>query len=106
MKTNLRTTFLMAVVAGASLLAGCGDDVSGNTYVAEGGAYQIEFQSGGKAVESLGPQKDNCTYVEDSNKNVTLTCSDGKTVFTLNAKGQLMAPQGSMLAMMGPLTKK
>jgi hypothetical protein len=106
MKTNLRTTFLMAAVASASLLAGCGDDVSGNTYVAEGGAFQIEFQSGGKAVESLGPQKDNCTYVEDSNKNITLTCSDGKGVFTLNAKGQLMPPAGSMLGMMGPMTKK
>ena len=104
MKTNLRTTFLMAVVAGAGLLAACGG-ISG-TYAAEGGAYQIEFQSGGKAVESLGPQKDNCTYLEDSGKSVTLTCADGKTVFTINDKGQLLAPSGSMLGMMGPLSKK
>jgi len=104
MKTNLRNKFLLAVVAGASFLAACGG-ISG-TYAVEGGAYQIEFQSGGKAVESLGPQKDNCTYVEDSGKSVTLTCSDGKTVFTINDKGQLVGPPGSMLSMMGPLTKK
>jgi hypothetical protein len=103
MKINLRITFLMAVVSGASLFAGFG--ISG-TYAAEGGAYQIEFQSGGKAVESLGPQKDNCTFVEDSGKSVTLTCADGKTVFTVNDKGQLVGPPGSMLSMMGPLTKK
>jgi hypothetical protein len=104
MKSNLRSKFLVAVVAGASFLAACGG-ISG-TYAVEGGAYSIEFQSGGKAVESLGPQKDNCTYVEDSGKSVTLTCSDGKTVFTINDKGQLVGPPGSMLSMMGPLTKK
>jgi hypothetical protein len=105
MKNTLRSTILVAVVAGASLLAGCGG-VSGNTYVGANGGYSIEFQSGGKAIESLGPQKDNCTYVEDSGKSVTLTCSDGKTVFTIDAKGNLNAPAGSMLGMMGPLTKK
>lgn len=105
MKTTFRSTILVAVVAGASLMAGCGG-VSGNTYVGAGGGYSIEFQSGGKAIESLGPQKDNCTYVEDSGKSVTLTCSDGKTVFTIDAKGNLNAPAGSMLGMMGPLTKK
>ncbi len=105
MKTNLRSTILVAAVAGVSLLAGCGG-VSGNTYVGANGGYSIEFQSGGKAVESLGPQKDNCTYVEDSGKSVTLTCSDGKTIFTIDAKGNLVPPSGSMLGMMGPLTKK
>jgi hypothetical protein len=105
MKTNLRSTILVAAVAGVSLLAGCGG-VSGNTYVGANGGYTIEFQSGGKAIESLGPQKDNCTYVEDSGKSVTLTCSDGKTIFTIDAKGNLVPPSGSMLGMMGPLTKK
>jgi|SRR5579864_2532473 len=105
MKNTLRSTILVAAVAGASLLAGCGG-VSGNTYVGANGGYTIEFQSGGKAVESLGGQKDNCTYVEDSGKSVTLTCSDGKTVYTIDAKGNLNAPAGSMLGMMGPLTKK
>jgi hypothetical protein len=105
MKTNLRTTILMAVVAGASLLAACGG-VSG-TYAVEGGGYQIEFQSGGKAVESLGPQKDNCTYTEVSGKSVTLTCAGGPAVvFTIDAKGNLVPPPDSMLSMMGPLKKK
>ena len=105
MKTNLRNTILAAVVAGVSLIVGCGG-VSGNTYVGANGGYTIEFQSGGKAVESLGGQKDNCTYVEDSGKSVTLTCADGKTVFTIGSKGELVPPAGSMLGMMGPLTKK
>jgi hypothetical protein len=105
MKNTLRSTILVAAIAGASLLAGCGG-VSGNTYVGANGGYTIEFQSGGKAVESLGGQKDNCTYVEDSGKSVTLTCSDGKTVYTIDSKGNLNAPAGSMLGMMGPLTKK
>jgi hypothetical protein len=105
MKTNLRSAFLIAVVAGATLLAGCGG-VSGNTYVGANGGYQIEFQSGGKAIESLGPEKSNCTYVEDSGKSVTLTCPDGKTVYTIDDKGNLNAPAGSMLGMMGPLVKK
>jgi len=106
MKTNLRSTILVAVVAGVSLLAGCGG-VSGNTYVGANGGYSIEFQTGGKAVESLGGQKDNCTYVEDSGKSVTLTCADGHpVVFTIGSKGELVAPGGSMLGMMGPLTKK
>ncbi len=68
MKNTFRSTILVAVVAGASLMAGCGG-VSGNTYVGASGGYSIEFQSGGKAIESLGPQKDNCTYVEDSGKS-------------------------------------
>lgn len=105
MKTTFRSSILVAAAAVVSLLAGCGG-VSGNTYVGANGGYSIEFQSGGKAIESLGPQKDNCTYVEDSGKTVTLTCSDGKTVFTIDAKGNLNAPAGSMLGMMGPLTKK
>jgi hypothetical protein len=103
MKNNFRGVLLGAVVAGVSLLAACGGGVSGNTYVGLNGGYTLEFQSGGKAVEALGPQKDNCTYTEDSGKSVTLTCSDGKTVFTIDDKGNLVPPAGSML---GLLTKK
>ena len=107
MKNTLRSTVLAAAVAGVSLLAGCGGGVSGNTYVGANGGYSIEFQSGGKAVESLGPQKDNCTYTEVSGKSVTITCAGAPpVVFTINDKGQLIAPSDSMLGMMGPLTKK
>lgn len=109
MKTSLRhaiirSTTLAVAVTGASFLAGCGG-VSGNTYQVEGGGYQIEFQSGGKAVESLGGQKDTCTYVEDS-KSVTITCEGRPVVFTINDKGQLIAPSDSLLRAMGPLSKK
>jgi hypothetical protein len=107
MKTSFRSTILVAAVAGVSLIAGCGSGVSGNTYVGANGGYSIEFQSGGKAVETLGPEKDNCTYTEVGGKTVTLTCADGNpTVFTVDAKGNLNAPAGSMMQMMGPLTKK
>jgi hypothetical protein len=107
MKTSFRSTILVAVVAGVSLVAGCGGGVSGSTYVGANGGYSIEFQSGGKAVETLGPEKDNCTYAEDPGKTVTLTCADGHpTIFTVDSKGALNAPAGSMMQMMGPLTKK
>jgi hypothetical protein len=107
MKINFRGAVLVAVFAGASLMAGCGGGVSGSTYVGANGGYSIEFQSGGKAVESLGPEKDNCTYTEVAGKSVTLTCADGHpTIFTVDAKGNLNAPAGSMMQMMGPLTKK
>jgi hypothetical protein len=107
MKNNFRGALLGAAVLGVSLLAACGGGVSGNTYVGANGGYAIEFQSGGKAVETLGPEKDNCTYTEDSGKSVTLTCADGHpTIFTFDTKGNLTAPAGSMMAMMGPLTKK
>jgi len=107
MKSSFRSTILVAVVAGVSLMAGCGGGVSGSTYVGANGGYSIEFQSGGKAVETLGPEKDNCTYTEDAGKSVTLTCADGHpTIFTVDAKGNLNAPAGSMMQMMGPLTKK
>jgi hypothetical protein len=110
MKTALhnsifRITILAAAVAGASFLTGCGG-VSGNTYQAQGGAYQIEFKSDGKAVESLGGQSETCTYKEDG-KSLTITCPDGRpVVFTINDKGQLLAPPDSMLRAMGPLSKK
>src|ERR1700691_569011 len=107
MKTNVRSTILLAVVAGVSLVAGCGGGVSGSTYVGANGGDSIEFQTGGKAVETLGPEKDNCTYTEVAGKSVTLTCADGNpTVFTVDAKGNLNAPAGSMMQMMGPLSKK
>jgi|HubBroStandDraft_6_1064221.scaffolds.fasta_scaffold1213450_1 hypothetical protein len=107
MKINLRSTFLVAVAGGITLLAGCGGGVSGNTYVGGNGGYSIQFQSGGKAVEALGPEKDNCTYTEVSGKSVTLTCADGHpVVFTVDDKGQLVPPAGSMMSMMGPLVKK
>ena len=93
----------VAIIVVASLtLVGCGKSVAGSTYEGVGGAVTIEFQSGGKAVTSIGPLATNCTYTEDS-KSVTLTCEGQSTVLTLNDDGSLSGPAGSM---MGRLTKK
>ena len=101
----LRLISLAVLFIWATGLTGCGG-VSGNTYQVEGGGYQMDFQSGGTAIVSLGGQKETCKYVEDS-KSVTITCADGRpTVFTINDKGQLLAPAGSFLRGMGPLSKK
>lgn len=100
MKANLHKTLLVVVVAVSLIAAGCGG-VSGHSYQSEGGAVQIEFQSGGKATVSLGMLKMACTYVEDS-KSVTLTCEGDKTIFTIK-DDQLIPPPGGMI---GPLTKK
>ncbi len=101
MKMTLHKALVVfaAVIALAAL--GCGS-VSGSTYQAGGGAIQIEFQSGGKAILSLGPLKTPCTYVEDS-KTVTITCEGDKSVFTKESNGTLSPPPGNMI---GPMTKK
>ncbi len=101
MNRLFRGMFLVVAITGVSLIAaGCGG-VSGHTYRSEGGAVQIEFQSGGKANVSMGMLKMACTYVEDS-KSVTLTCERDKTVFTIKDE-QLILPRGGMI---GPLTRK
>lgn len=101
----LRSSVLAVALVSVTLLAGCGG-VKGNTYQIANGGFQIEFQSSGNAVESLGGQTETCKYVEDS-KSVTITCPDGRPVaFTINDKGQLLAPAGSFMSAMGPLSKK
>ena len=100
MKAILHKAAIAAVIAGAILFAaGCG--LSGSTYQSEGGVVQIEFQSGGKAVTSMGPLKMNCTYVEESS-TVAVTCEGDKTIFTIK-DDQLIPPNGGLI---GPLTKK
>jgi hypothetical protein len=103
MKTNFQKAMIVAVAVVALAAIGCGG-VSGNTYQAPGGGIQVEFQSGGKATFTLGPQKSACTYTEDS-KTVTLKCEGDPTplVLTIASDGSLNPPAGSMLP---PLTKK
>jgi hypothetical protein len=102
MKTHFHKVMLVIVAVTMLAIAGCGG-VSGNTYQTAGGMLQIEFQSGGKATLSMGPQKTACTYVEDS-KSVTLKCEgdNNPLVLTING-GTLNPPAGSFI---GPLTKK
>jgi hypothetical protein len=102
MKTHFHKVMLVIVAVAVLAIVGCGG-VSGNTYQAGGGLMQIEFQSGGKATLSMGPQKTACTYVEDS-KTVTLKCEGDPTPLVLTINGAtLNPPAGSFI---GPLTKK
>jgi hypothetical protein len=103
MKTQFHKMMLVVVAVSVLAIVGCGG-VSGNTYQAGGGMMQIEFQSGGKATLSMGPQKTACTYTEDS-KTVTLKCEGDNTplVLTIGSDGTLNPPPGSFV---GPLTKK
>lgn len=103
MKTSFHKAMIVIVAVASLAILGCGG-VSGNTYQAGGGALQIEFQSGGKANLTMGPEKTACTYVEDS-KTVTLTCAGDSTplVLTKGSDGTLNPPQGSFI---GVLTKK
>ena len=103
MNTLLRRSRVAAIILGAGLiLAGCGKSVAGSTYEGGGGAVKIDFQSGGKAVMSIGPLATDCTYTEDS-KSVTLTCQGQPAVLTINDDGSLSGPPDGM---MGRLTKK
>jgi hypothetical protein len=100
MKTVFHKAAIVAVMAGVILFAtGCG--LSGSTYESEGGVLRIEFQSGGKAITSMGPLKMNCTYVEESS-TVAVTCEGDKIVYAIK-DDQLIPPAGSMV---GPLSKK
>jgi hypothetical protein len=56
--------FLVAAVVGFA--AGCGksSSVEGNTYEAPGGVMTIAFQSGGKAITTMGAMSTQCTYTQ------------------------------------------
>jgi hypothetical protein len=103
MRKDIHKMMLVICSFAALAIVGCGG-VSGNTYQAGGGLMQLEFQSGGKATLSMGPQKTACTYTEDS-KTVTLKCDGDSTplVLTIGNDGTLNPPAGSFI---GPLTKK
>ena len=103
MKAFLRRACALVVVCGTGLfLASCGKSAAGSTYEGIDGAIKIEFQSGGKAITSIGPLNTDCTYTEDI-KSVTLTCEGQPAVLTINDDGSLTGPPGGM---MGRLTKK
>ncbi len=78
---------------------GCGNGVSGHTYQGPGGLVQVQFQSGGKAVATVGAMTDNCTYTVDG-KTVALTCEGITTDLTLNSDGSLSGPPDGMMSKM------
>ena len=81
------------LIAAVVSLAACGksNSVEGNTYEANGGVLKIEFQSGGKAVTTMGPMATNCTYTQ-SDKKINLTCENEKLELTVNDDGSLAGP--------------
>lgn len=97
MKANIQYG---VAVAGLALLclgiAACGKGVKGYTYADNGGMVKIEFQSGGKAITTMGPITATCTYTE-SGSQVTLTCADQATVLALGSDGSLSGPADGIL---------
>ena len=98
-----RGGLIAAALTISVMLASCGSkSVAGNTYEGAGGAFSVEFQSGGKAITTIAGNKADCTYTEDS-KTVTLTCEGQPVDLTVNDDGSLSGPPDGM---MGKLTKK
>lgn len=93
-----------AALFGVGLAVGsCGQaSVAGSAYERPGGGVTIEFQSGGKAIASIGALSMSCTY-DQNGKTINLNCENEKDVFTINDDGSLSGPPGGMLAR---LTKK
>jgi hypothetical protein len=91
MRSFWRRAFLVAAVAGFA--AGCGksSSVEGSTYEASGGGVKIEFQSGGKAITTLGPMSTPCTYTQ-TGKTISLACANDKMELTVNEDGSLSGP--------------
>lgn len=92
------------LIAAVLSLTACGksNSVEGSTYEANGGVFKIEFQSGGKAVTTMGPMATNCTYTQ-SDKTVRLTCESEKLELTVNDDGSLAGPPDGFASR---LTKK
>jgi hypothetical protein len=91
----------MGMAAGLLLAfcAGCGNNVQGNTYA--NSMMKVQFQSGSKAVVTIGFMTQNCQWSQNS-KNVTVNCAGDTTQFTLNDDGSLAGPPEGMI---GRLTK-
>jgi hypothetical protein len=83
------------------IVAACGSGVSGHTYADSDGTVKIAFQSGGKAITTMGPMTATCTYTQSSS-TVTLTCADQSTQLTVASDGSLNGPPDGM---MNKLTK-
>jgi hypothetical protein len=90
------------VVAGLLLAClGCGNSLDGNTYADANGMMKIDFQSGGKAIVTIGMSPQNCQWSQGSS-NIAVKCGDDTMQLTLNSDGSLAGPPNGA---MGPLTK-
>jgi hypothetical protein len=91
-------------VAAGLLLAcclGCGNSVQGNTYADASGMMKMQFQSGGKALVTIGFTTQNCQWSQSSN-NVAVKCADQTLQLTLNNDDSLTGPPDGMV---GKMTK-
>jgi hypothetical protein len=97
MKSFWRNALLIAAIA--SFTAGCGksSSVEGNTYEATGGVVKVEFQSGGKAITSIGAMSSPCTYTQ-TGKAIALSCENEKIELTVNDDGSLAGPPDGFAA--------
>jgi len=83
----------LLIAAVASFTTGCSksSSVEGNTYEAPGGVMTVAFQSGGKAVTTIGPTSTPCTYTQ-TGKTISLACANDKIDLTVNDDGSLAGP--------------
>jgi hypothetical protein len=96
-KTSIQYGMVAASLAMVCLgMAACGSGVKGHTYADSDSTVKIEFQSGGKAVTTMGPITANCSYTQSGSK-VELTCADQATELTVGSDGSLNGPAGGML---------
>ena len=96
---------LAAILAAAcvcTFLDACESRVSGSIYHSNGGAVQVQFQSGGKAYASAGTIIRACSYSE-SGKTVSLVCDGDTTSFTVQDDGALVGPAEGLMARLTPL---
>lgn len=98
MKSILHRAIFTAVLAGASIIAGCaGCNSVAGTYADQGGSILLELKSGGAASMTFMNDTATCTY-SVSGQQLTLDCKGdaGKTVFTIHDDGSLTGPPNSL----------
>lgn len=80
---KLKTTGVPAVLLLACCL-GCGNTIQGNTYADASGMMKMQFQSGGKALITIGYMTQNCQWSQSSN-NIAVKCAEQTMQLTLSA---------------------
>jgi hypothetical protein len=92
---KLKTTGVPAVLLLACCL-GCGNTIQGNTYADASGMMKMQFQSGGKALVTIGYMTQNCQWSQSSN-NIAVKCAEQTMQLTLNSDGSLNGPPDGMV---------
>jgi hypothetical protein len=82
-----------------AFMLGCGNSVQGNTYADASGMMKMQFQSGGKALVTIGYTTQNCQWSQSSS-NVAVKCGEQTMQLTLNSDGSLAGPLDGMVGRM------